>query len=128
MCVTSSSSGGSVVSSVTDLIKISLRGETKEPPDEDGDPKSDTSGLESENIEKAKPKKKRKKTKANKTKSAAAAGDGDDDVSSSEAESVSSHDKYLAKKRRNADYLEADKRTRAANMKADAARSGATSK
>ena len=55
-------------------------------------------------------------------------GDGDDDTSSSDAESVSSHDKYLAKKRRDADDLEADKCTRVAKMKADAARSGAISK
>ena len=41
---------------------------------------------------------------------------------------VNSHDEYLAKKRRDADDLEADKRTRAANMKADAARSGAIRK
>ena len=80
--------------------KYQSEGETKEPPDEDGDPKSDTSCFKSENIEKAKPKKKGKKTKAKKTK--AAAGDGDDDASSSDVESVSSHDKYLAKKRRDA--------------------------
>ena len=41
---------------------------------------------------------------------------------------VTSHDEYLAKNRRDSDDLEADKRTRAANMKADAARSGAISK
>ena len=42
--------------------------------------------------------------------------------------SVSSHNEYLAKKRRDANDLEADKRTRAAKMKANAARSGAISK
>ena len=101
-------------------------GETKDLTYEGGDSKSDTYGFESENLEKAKPKKKKKKTKAKKTK--AAAGYGDDDAPSSEAESVSSHDKCLAKKRRVADDLEADKRTCAAKMKADAARSRAISK
>ena len=43
-------------------------------------------------------------------------------------ESVSSHDEYLVKKRRDADDLEADKRTRSAKMEADAARSGDISK
>ena len=38
--------------------KDQSEGEKREPPDEDGDPKSDTSGFESENIEQAKPKKK----------------------------------------------------------------------
>ena len=42
--------------------------------------------------------------------------------------SVTSHDEYLPKKRRYADDLEADKRTRAAKMKTNAARSGAISK
>ena len=42
--------------------------------------------------------------------------------------SVSSHNEYLAKKRRDDDNLEADKRTCAAKKKADAVRSGATSK
>ena len=41
---------------------------------------------------------------------------------------VTSHDEYLAKKRRDADNLEADKRTLTANTKADASRSGAISK
>ena len=41
---------------------------------------------------------------------------------------VTSYDEYLAKKRRDADDLEADKRTRGAKKKADAARSGAISK
>ena len=41
-------------------------GETKEPPDEDGDPKSYTSGFKSENLEEANPNKKRRKTKARK--------------------------------------------------------------
>ena len=106
--------------------KDKYKGETKDPPDEDGDPKFDTSGFESKNIEETKPKKKRRKTKEKKTR--AAAGDGNDDASSSEVMSVTPHDEYLAKKRRNADDLEADKRNRAANMKADAARSGAISK
>ena len=101
-------------------------GETKQPPDEDGDFNFETSGSESENLEEAKPNKKRKKTKAKKTK--AAAGDGNDYASSSEVMTVTSHDEYLAKKRRDADDLEADKHTRAANMKADAARSRAISK
>ena len=48
--------------------KYQSEGETKEPPNEDGDPKSDTSGFESENFKEAKPKKKRSKTKANKAK------------------------------------------------------------
>ena len=55
------------------------------------------------------------------------AGDGDDDASSVDVMSVTSNDVYLAKKRRDADDLEADKRTRAAKKKADAARSGAIS-
>ena len=101
-------------------------GETKEPPDEDGDPNFETSGSESENLEEAKPNKKRRKTKAKKTK--AAAGDGNDSASSSDVMTATSHDEYLAKKRRDADDLEADKRTCAANMKADASRSGAISK
>ena len=41
---------------------------------------------------------------------------------------VTSHDEYLAKKRRDADDLEANKLTRAAKMKAGAARYGAISK
>ena len=41
---------------------------------------------------------------------------------------VTSHDEYLAKKRRDADDLEADKHTCAANMKANATRYGAISK
>ena len=41
---------------------------------------------------------------------------------------VTSHDEYLAKKRRNSDDLEADKRTRAVKMKDGAARYGAISK
>ena len=41
---------------------------------------------------------------------------------------LTSHDEYLAKKRRDADDLEADKRTHPANIKADADRSGAISK
>ena len=36
--------------------KDQYEGETKEPPDEEGDPKSDISSLESENLEEAKPK------------------------------------------------------------------------
>ena len=56
------------------------------------------------------------------------AGDGNDDASSSDVMTVTSHDEYLAKKRRDADDLEADKLTCAAKMKADAARSGAISK
>ena len=55
-------------------------------------------------------------------------GDGDDDASSSDVMSVSSHDEYLAKKRRDVDYLEADKRTRVAKKKDDAARYGDISK
>ena len=98
----------------------------KGPPDEDGDPYFETSSSKSENLEDAKPNKKRRKTKAKKTK--AAAGDGDDSASYSDVMTLTSHDEYLAKKRRNADDLEADKRTRADNMKADAARSGAISK
>ena len=39
-------------------------GETKEPPDEDGDSYFETSGSESENLEEAKPNKKRKKTRS----------------------------------------------------------------
>ena len=70
------------------------------------------SGFESENLMEAKHKMKRIKTKAKKTK--AAAGDGDDDASSSDVKIVTSHDTYLAKKRRDADDHEADKRTRAA--------------
>ena len=41
---------------------------------------------------------------------------------------ITSHDEYLAKKRRNADDLEADKRNHAANIKADAYRYRAISK
>ena len=84
------------------------------------------SGSESENLEEANPKKKMRKTKAKETK--AAAGDGDDFPSSSDVMTVTSHDEYLAKKRRDADDLEADKHSRAAKMKADTARSGAISR
>ena len=56
------------------------------------------------------------------------AGDGNDDASSSDTESVSSHNEYLAKKRRDADDLEADKRTCADKKKVNASRSGAISK
>ena len=41
---------------------------------------------------------------------------------------VNFHDEYLAKKRRDADDLEADKRTCAAKMKTNDARSGAIRK
>ena len=72
-----------------------------------------SSGSESENLEEAKPNRKRRKTKLKKTK--AAAGDGDDDASSSDVMTVTSHDEYLAKKRRDTDDLEADKRTHASS-------------
>ena len=42
--------------------------------------------------------------------------------------SVTSHDEYLAKKRRDVDDLEADKLTSAAKMKANDARYGAINK
>ena len=41
---------------------------------------------------------------------------------------VTAHDEYLAKKRRNANDLQANKLARAAKMKADSARYGAISK
>ena len=52
------------------------------------------------------------------------AGDGNDSASSSDVMTVTYHDEYLAKKRRDANDLEYDKHTCAANMKEDAARSG----
>ena len=67
-------------------------------------------------------------TGQNAKKTKAAASDGDGSASSSDVMTVTSHDKYLAKKRRDADDLEADKHTRVAKMKADDARSGAISK
>ena len=61
-------------------------------------------------------------------KTKAEAGDGNDYASSIDVMTVTSHDEYLVKKRHDADDLEADKRTRDANIKAVASRFGAISK